>query len=179
MIGKILSVILLLSALVAGGGMYYAQVYGFYDTVVPRPGEDVALLPIGGDTPQAIAYGDFQAIDADSSPIRYRACFTTALKPAELAQLYQLAEGAEPRIGPSWFDCFDAEAIGDALAAGTATAFLSQKNIDYGVDRIVAVTEDGRGYVWHDLNNCGEKAYDGTVVGEECPDLAPDLANSN
>jgi hypothetical protein len=31
------------------------------------------------------------------------------------------------------------------------------------------VTDDGFGYVWHELNNCGHKAYDGTVVGEECP----------
>ena len=46
---------------------------------------------------------------------------------------------------------------------------MGVKNIHFGVDRIVAITEDGKGYVWHALNNCGEKAYDGTVVGEECP----------
>ena len=45
----------------------------------------------------------------------------------------------------------------------------TQKNVHYGVDRIVAITDDGRGFVWHELNDCGEKAYDGTVVGEECP----------
>lgn len=169
MIGKILSVILLLSALVAGAAMYYLQVYGYYNRVEAHGVNDVVLLPIGGDVPQAIAYSDFEAIDADSSPIRYRACFTTSQKPADLAQLYQQAEGAELRNAPGWFSCFDEEAIGAGLEAGTALAFISQKNIDYGVDRIVAVTEDGRGYVWHDLNNCGEKAYDGTVVGEDCP----------
>ena len=58
---------------------------------------------------------------------------------------------------------------GAELEAGTAQAFIGQKNVDFGVDRIVAITQDGRGYVWHDLNHCGEKAYDGTVVGEECP----------
>ena len=56
-----------------------------------------------------------------------------------------------------------------ALKSGKATAFLGQKNIHYGVDRIVAITQDGRGYAWQELNNCGEKAYDGTVVGEDCP----------
>ena len=55
------------------------------------------------------------------------------------------------------------------MEAGTALTFLSQKNIHYGVDRVVAITSDGRGYAWHELNDCGEKAYDGTVVGEECP----------
>ena len=56
-----------------------------------------------------------------------------------------------------------------ALRAGTALPFLGQKNVAFGVDRVVAITEDGRGYVWHELNDCGEKAYDGTIVGEECP----------
>jgi hypothetical protein len=37
------------------------------------------------------------------------------------------------------------------------------------VDRIVAVTDHGQGFAWHELNACGEKAYDGTVVGETCP----------
>ena len=61
--------------------------------------------------------------------------------------------------------------IAAELDAGTALTFLGGKNVAYGVDRIVAITEDGRGYVWHELNDCGEKAYDGTVVGEECPAL--------
>ncbi|ABF65043.1 hypothetical protein TM1040_2311 [Ruegeria sp. TM1040] len=169
MTGKILSIILIVSGLVAGIAMYYLQVYGFYDEVVAEPGRDVVLMPIGGEAPQAIAYSDFKAIDADSSPIRYRACFATPLKPAELAQLYELSEARDPRNAPEWFDCFDAAAIGAALKDGRARAFISEKNIEFGVDRIVAVTEDGRGYVWHELNNCGEKAYDGTIVGEECP----------
>ena len=37
------------------------------------------------------------------------------------------------------------------------------------VDRVVAITEDGRGYVWHELNDCGAKAYDGSPTGEACP----------
>ncbi|KUP93958.1 DUF6446 family protein [Tritonibacter horizontis] len=169
MTGKILSIILIVSGLAAGLAMYYLQVYGYYDDVTARPGQDVMLLPIGGETPEPIAYGDFTAIDADSSPIRYRACFTTPRKPAELAQLYQLSEVRAPRNAPGWFDCFDAARLGAALRDGAAMAFLAEANIEFGVDRIVAVTEDGRGYIWHELNNCGEKAYDGTIVGDECP----------
>ena len=75
----------------------------------------------------------------------------------------------DPRNAPGWFDCFDAPAIARDLADGNATAFIGVKNIHFGVDRIVAITQDGRGYAWHELNNCGHKAYDGTVVGEECP----------
>ena len=169
MMGKILAVILGLSALVAGGAMYYLQVYGFYEDVQSQPGQDVVLMPLDGGEPQAIAYGDFQAIDAGSSPIRYRACFQTELDLETLSVTYVAAQGATPRNGPGWFGCYDAAEIGAALEAGDARAYLGVKNVSYGVDRIVAITKDGRGYIWHDLNHCGEKAYDGTVVGEDCP----------
>ncbi|APG48082.1 DUF6446 family protein [Phaeobacter porticola] len=167
--GKFLSLILILSGLLAGGAMYYLQIYGFYEDVELQPGRDVMLVPLGEETAKPIRYSGFEAIDAGSSPIRYRACFRTDLTPEALAQVFTLSEQKEPRNAPGWFDCFDAAAIGAALANGHAQSFLSAKNISYGVDRIVAVTDDGRGYVWHELNDCGQKAYDGTVVGEECP----------
>ena len=167
--GKFVALVLLVSALVAGGALYYLQVYGFYAEVEPQPGRDVLLMPLQGDTPEPIAYADFVAIDADSSPIRYRACFTTTEPLDALRTHYVTLDLLSPRNAPGWFDCFDAAALGTALKDGSATAFLSAKNVRYGVDRIVAITEDGRCYVWYELNDCGAKAYDGTVVGEECP----------
>ena len=171
MTGKILTILIVLTALIGGAAMYYLQVYAFYSDVTPTPGQDVMLTPVDGGTPIPIAYSQFKAIDADSSPIRYRACFETDLSIEMARAKYTELSDQAPRTAPGWFDCFDAEALGAELNAGTATAFLSQKNIEYGVDRIVVLTNDGRGYAWHDLNNCGEKAYDGTVVGEECPPL--------
>ena len=168
MTGKLLAIILVLAAAVAGAGMYYLQVYGFYYDVEPQPGQDVSLVVEGTENPQPIPYSAFQAIDADSSPIRYRACFETDLTAEDLAA-FRRVENPEPLTAPGWFDCYDAVAIAEALMSGQAQAFMGAKNIHYGVDRIVAVTSDGKGYVWHALNNCGEKAYDGTVVGEECP----------
>ena len=169
MMGKILAAVLGLSAVVAGVSLYYLQVYGFYDEVTPTPGQDVVLSPLDGTAPLAIPYDGFQAIDADSSPIRYRACFTTDQRPDALAAQFSVTDMHDPRNAPGWFDCFDAPAIARDLADGNATAFIGVKNIHFGVDRIVAITQDGRGYAWHELNNCGHKAYDGTVVGEECP----------
>ncbi|NIZ61481.1 histidine kinase [Sedimentitalea sp. CY04] len=169
--GKFLAALIIVCAVGAGAGIYYLNEYAYYEEVELHPGLDVALLPLDSEEPVAIAYDEFQAIDASSSPIRYRACFTTPLKRYEMAHTYTLSDQKTPRIAPRWFDCFDAEAIGAALEADTATAFLSAKNISYGVDRIVVVTDDGQGFVWHELNNCGKKAYDGTVVGESCPDL--------
>ncbi|WP_299029150.1 DUF6446 family protein [uncultured Sulfitobacter sp.] len=170
MMGKILGSVILAFALFAGAALYYLQVYAFYEEV-DAPAEGVSLIMLGGAESEVIPMDGFQAIDADSSPIRYRACFTTPYSLALLTETFQMVEDATPRNAPNWFDCFDAAALGAELEAGTALTFMSQKNIHFGVDRIVAITDDGRGYVWHELNDCGEKAYDGTIVGEECPPL--------
>ena len=166
MSGKIIGMFILLGSLIGGIALYYLQVYGFYQ---PVERAEVQLVSVVSDMPESIAIRDFEAIDADSSPIRYRACFVTDMSLALLTETYVGLDDATPRNAPHWFDCFDAEAIAAELDAGTALPFLGQKNVDFGVDRIVAITEDGRGYVWHELNDCGEKAYDGTIVGEECP----------
>lgn len=158
----------MISAAVAGAALYYLQVYAFY-TEVEAPAGGIALVSLVDGAPETIPTDDFQAIDADSSPIRYRACFTTPYSLALLTETFEPAEKAVPRNAPGWFDCFDAAKIGADLESGAALAFLSQKNIAFGVDRVVAITEDGQGYVWHELNDCGEKSYDGTIVGEECP----------
>ncbi len=168
MSGKFVGIVILLCAAIAGGALYYLQIFGFYDSVTDD-GQAVQLVATDSGVAEAIAYAGFEAIDADSSPIRYRACFTTEVSPADLATRFVVLDDATPRNAPFWFDCFDAEAIAAELKAGTATAFLSAKNVHYGVDRIVTITQDGRGFVWHDLNDCGDRAYDGTVVGEECP----------
>lgn len=171
--GRIIVILLLLCAVVAGAGLYYLQVYGFYERVEPQPGQDVQLISSASNAPEPIAYADFQAIDAESSPIRYRACFTTSADIDVLSKTYVPLPQATPRNAPFWFDCFDAAAIAQEIDAGTAKLFLGAKNVHYGVDRIVAITGDGRGYAWHELNNCGAKAYDGTVIGEECPPHNP------
>ena len=168
MTGKILGGFIVLSALLMGSAVYYFQIYGFYREV-DAPADGVVLVTLENAVSEVIPVEDFKAIDADSSPIRYRACFTTPYSLGLLTETFQMVEDLEPRNAPGWFDCFNAEAIGKELAAGTALTFLSAKNVHYGVDRIVAITNDGRGYVWHELNDCGQKSYDGTIVGEECP----------
>lgn len=176
-LGQFLAGFTVLAAILAGGAMYYLQVYAFYDEVTPT-GDDVQLVSLVSGEPETILFENFQAIDGSSSPIRYRACFTTQMSHSLLSETYAAVENAEPRNAPGWFDCFDAEMIGAELEAGTALAFLSAKNFAYGVDRVVAITEDGRGYVWHELNDCGAKAYDGSPTGEACPPRN-DLEGSN
>jgi hypothetical protein len=167
--GKFLTIILLVCTIVAGGALYYLQIYAFYDDVPGNGTDDVQLTALATGAPEPIAYSDFSAIDSDSSPIRYRACFATSLTPDALAATYAPYDKATPLIAPGWFGCFDAEEIGVALETGAARAFLGTENIQYGIDRIVAVTEDGRGYVWHQINRCGEIVFDGNPAPDDCP----------
>ena len=167
--GKFLAGFIVITALVAGVSMYYLQVYAFYDEVPINRHDDVMMVTLAGDAPEPILYEDFQAIDSDSSPIRYRACFTTNQSLAMMTETYAPYEGAEPRLAPKWFDCFDAKAIGAALEDGSAVAFLGTPNVQYGIDRVVAVLPDGRGFVWHQINHCGAVVFDGQPAPEDCP----------
>lgn len=165
MSGKIVSLLILIIALSVGAGVYYFQVYGWYDRVVL---EDIELTEQDGN-PVVIPATDISGIDAISSPIRFRACFTTTLTPDEVAARFTPYPEAEPLTGPGWFDCYDADAIGDALVDGTMTAWLGTADITYGIDRVIALDADGRGYVWHQINPCGEVVFDGKPAPEGCP----------
>jgi len=155
---------------VAGVSLYYLQIYAFYEEVPATGPEDVQLTALASGQVEPIPHADFRAIDADSSPIRYRACFTTDLDHARLTETYAPYDKAVPLEAPKWFECFDADAIGAALEDGRALAFMGRENIEYGIDRIVAVFNDGRGYVWHQINYCGEVVFDGQPAPEDCPE---------
>ncbi len=169
MSGRIVGIIVVVAALIFGAVVYYYQEYGYYEEVSATGTDDVMLTSLVSGQPEPILYADFQGIDANSSPIRYRACFTTQQSIPMLTETYEPYERAEPLVGPSWFGCFDAMAIGAALESGAALAFLGQENIHYGIDRVVAVFPDGRGYAWHQINHCGEVVFDGRPVPEGCP----------
>jgi len=149
--GKIPGAIIVGVALVTGIAIYYLQVYGYYRTLDPEM-VDLRLTSLVSGAPEPILADDVQAIDADSSPLRFRACFTIPTSLPTLTETYVLYETPEPLTAPGWFDCFDAAAVGEALEVGDAVAFLGQHGIHDGVDRVVAVFGDGRAYAWHQLN---------------------------
>ncbi|MFV0386114.1 DUF6446 family protein [Paracoccus sp. (in: a-proteobacteria)] len=150
--GKWPAMILVAATLAAGGGVWYAQEYGFYETLDPA-GPDAVILatPAGGGAPAQLAVSDFQGIDADSSPMRWRACFRLAAPPAP--QDFTPYPDATPLIGPRWFDCYDAGRITADLASGAAKAVLGQSGIRPDVDRVLAIYPDGRAYGWHQFND--------------------------
>ena len=165
---RIIIVLILLTGAVAGGLMYYQQVYAYYDEVEFTP-EAVQMTSLTSGTPEPLLVEDFDAIDAESSPLRYRACFTTPISLATLTETFVIVDEAEPRVAPAWFDCFDAEQIGADIRTD-AVVFMGVENIQYGIDRVVAVYPDGRGYAWHQINACGEVVFNREPVPEGCPE---------
>lgn len=154
-------------ALIGGIAMYYLQVYHFYET--PRDEDKVIQLTslISGE-PEEILASDINIIDANSSPIRFRACFATEMSQALLTESYETYETAAPLNAPGWFDCYNAQNIGAALESGQAIAFLGQRDVTYGIDRVVAIFDDGRGYAWHQISECGKAAFDGDALPDGC-----------
>jgi hypothetical protein len=161
--------VIVLGAILGGVGLWYTAERAFYEPVVFTPGQEIRLVPFGADAPEAIAVDSVEGIDAATSPIRFRACFTTPLSQAMLSETYRPYENAVPLNAPEQFACFDAAAIGAALEAGEALAFLSEPHITYGIDRVVAVMGDGRGFAWHQINACGREVFAGRPAPAGCP----------
>ncbi|PHQ86062.1 MAG: histidine kinase [Thalassobium sp.] len=157
------------TAFVAGFAIYYLQVYAYYDEVTVEDVGEVQLTLVEFGTPAPILFENFKAIDSNSSPIRFRSCFETPLSQDMLQETYEVLEDAAPLVAPSWFDCFDAREIGEALESGEAIAFMGVENITFGIDRVVAIMPDGRGFSWHQINICGENVFDGNPAPEGCP----------
>lgn len=156
--GRIATLAIVLAAALAGGAMYYLQVYGYYETLPPQQTYAV-------DGTDGLAITGFRGIDSTSSPLRYRACFTVT---GDLPDL-PARPGAEPLNAPGWFDCFDAARIGADLESGAATAVLARGNQPYGFDRVMALYPDGRAYVWPQTNACGTAVFDGRPAPAGCP----------
>jgi hypothetical protein len=167
--GRVAVAVIMLAAALGGAFLWYTAERAFYEPVAFTPGAEIRLVPLIGDQPEAIVVNGIEGTDAESSPIKFRACFTTPLTLAMLSETYRPYDGAVPLNAPADFACFDAAALGAALESGEALAFLSEPNITYGIDRVVAVTGDGRGFAWHQINACGAEVFAGRPAPEGCP----------
>jgi hypothetical protein len=178
---RIAIVAILGSAVLFGGLMYYQLVYAGYVELTSAEVGEIQLISFVSGESEAILSENVKAIDSLvdgvrlSSSVSYRACFETPQSQAMLMETYVIMDDAVPWTAPSWFGCFDAREIGKALEDGDAIAFMSQENITFGVDRVVAVMPDGRGFVWHQPNPCGEAVFSGDPTPDGCPDLPEDF----
>ena len=175
MIARLAILGIVVTALVAGALMYYLQVYAYYTEVAAEQVGGVQLVGLSSGVAEPILFENYKGIDSDSSPIRYRACFDVPQSLAMLTETYVMYPQAEPLVAPGWFDCFDATALGAALESGQALAFLSVPNVHYGIDRVVAVMPNGRGYSWHQINACGAVVFNGEPAPEGCPPVPESL----
>lgn len=135
--GKPLMIGLLAFAAIFGAALYYFQVFAWYE----RTADPAPLAPI--------RVASYEGIDAATSPLKLRGCFTA--DPAAFAQA-EPAPAAEPLLAPFWFRCFDARAISQDLDVGRATAYRLRIEDPAGFDTVAAVYPDGRGYLWRQLN---------------------------
>jgi Family of unknown function (DUF6446) len=149
--GKIVGSFVVIVSLAFGAFVYWSQEYRYYAQVSAEDAQ-LTMVNIATGQPEPVLIDGFEGIDGSSSPIRFRACFTLPLRTATLTETYQPYATPTPLIAPSWFDCFDAVEIGTALERGEALAFLSQREIHDGVDRVIAVFPDGRAFAWNQLN---------------------------
>ncbi|MCF2904493.1 DUF6446 family protein [Octadecabacter sp. CECT 8868] len=165
------------SALIAAVLMYYQLVYAGYAELTRSEVGEIQLVSVVSGESEPIMLDNLKAIDTVEDGVRlsgaisFRACFDTPHSQAMLSETFVIFDDAVPLNAPPWFDCFNAQEIGLALEEGAAIAFLSEENISFGVDRVVAVLPDGRGFVWHQLNACGEAVFDGESNPEGCPDV--------
>jgi len=161
MMGRIAAVALVLAGLLGGLGMYYFQVHAFYDRL---PEQDVLRVQ-AGEGVLDLAITGFEGIDSDSSPLRYRACFTLPGRPEGMVP----HSAPQPLNAPGWFRCFDAGTLERDLSAGRAGAWLVEGNFRYGFDRVMALYPDGRAFLWHQMNACGVAHFDGRTLPQGCP----------
>lgn len=146
--GRLIAITIIAITAAFAGGLWYAQTRAYFERL--DQADLVVTLPAGEVV--ALAHTGFQGIDAASSPLRFRGCFL--LDEAGLALIAESQPHPDPTplVAPDWFDCFDARALTEALATDAAMAVMSVHEIHRGIDRVIAVYPDGRGFAWHQLN---------------------------
>ncbi|GGA23134.1 hypothetical protein GCM10011498_24950 [Amylibacter cionae] len=107
----------------------------------------IALTPVGGGAPEDILQEAVTALGGGTQSLW--ACFRTPMSTAMLTETYEVLDAVAPEKPTAILPCFDAEAVTFDVDRGDAVAFLGEKDVVPGVDRVVAVYEDGRALAWN------------------------------
>ena len=100
---------------------------------------------------QMIEVTNYYGIDASSSGLKLRECFTVTDESFDIKNLTTYQKPT-PLNAPFWFECFNAESITKDLNTNKAVAFLSKKEEFDGIDKVIVLYPDGTGYQWRQLN---------------------------
>lgn len=142
MSGKILVISLVGFSFAFGFFVYYFQVFSYYSKV-----EGLDYIFVDG---KKINVEQYYGLDSSISGLKLRGCFKVNIEDFKTFKKYKKAT---PLQAPFWFNCFDNEKIQKSLEKNEASAFLAEENELDGIDRIVAIYSDGRGYQWRQLNS--------------------------
>ena len=140
--GKRFILLFLCSVVIFTAALLYFQNYAYYDSI------DIRQNILLGKKRYEISY--YQGIDSESSGLKLRECFVVDILDGINLPKY---EKPTPLTAPFWFKCFNAERITKDLEDGKASAFLFKKDEFDGIDNVIAVYPDGRGYRWRQLNS--------------------------
>ena len=157
--GKIIMIAMLGVAAIAGAFLWYSMERMYYVSVT-----GVTEVTAYGDK---FPVTDYQGIDADTSPLKMRACFKVEW---DYIPTEEFKDAATPLIAPSFFECFDAGQITADLEAGAASAILADENTPYGFNTFIAQYPDGRAYMWRQINACGDAWFSGNDLPKGCPE---------
>lgn len=112
-------------------------------------GVTIALTPVGGGAAEEILLDGLSATSDNAILESLWACFETPLSMGLLTESYEVAEDVAPTNPVSSLPCFDADQVKNAVSNGQAVAFVGERNVWPGVDRVVAVYLDGRAVAWN------------------------------
>ncbi len=126
-----------------GVGMWYSQVYAYYEQI-----SGITEVSVGG---APFAVRDYTGIRARTSPLKMRGCFTFEDSEAALSA-GEPTKDAVPLKPPYWFDCFDTVQILADIESGAATPIMAGLDEGDGADLYMAIYPDGRAYRWRQPN---------------------------
>jgi len=139
--GKVTVIIILGGSFCFGILFFYFQTFAYYREVS-------GLQKIIVDS-KRIEVWNYQGIRASTSALKMRSCFNTEVK---TFHNLTLAKNPQPLTAPFWFSCFNSKDLQNAIDDGTAKAYIAVENEVKGIDRLVVIYPDGKGYEWRQLN---------------------------
>ena len=146
MTGKITVILLIGVTLIFGIFFFYFQTYAYYSKVSTK--NQIVVNKI------QIKVEDYIGIKSDVSKLKLRGCFN--VDPSAF-EFFVTSIKASPLSAPFWFECFDYKEIQSDIDNGTLKAYLAEENEYPGIDRYVAISINGIGYEWRQLNEKYEK----------------------
>ena len=141
--GKLIAGGIVAFGAVFGVGMWYAQIYAYYEEVT-----GITEVTVGGER---FAVTDYVGINAPTSPLKMRGCFNFE-NPQAAIVAGKRATDAVPLKPPYWFECFDPEKIESDIDSGDAIPIMAGLDEGDGADLYMAIYPDGRAYRWRQVN---------------------------